>query len=143
VLLRALSGEAIGTRFLPRTDPIEGRKRWILSGLTHAGRIVVDEGAARALLHSGASLLPAGIVRVDGHFERGDSADIADREGNPIGCGIANYAAEDVRRVEGRRSSEIEAQLGYSYGDYVVHRDDLVLYAVQPQGIGSAATAPL
>ena len=87
VILRVLSGETLGTRFLPRTDPLEGRKRWILSGLGRAGRLTVDVGAQTALIHGGASLLPAGIVAVDGDFERGYPVDIDGARGSHIGRG--------------------------------------------------------
>jgi glutamate 5-kinase len=124
VLLRLLEGEALGTRFLPRADRVEGRKRWILSGLHHPGRLIVDEGAARALLERGASLLPAGIVAVEGDFAPGDTVEIV-ASGRKIAAGIANYPAGDVRAIMGRQSSEIDRILNYSYGDYVVHRDNL------------------
>jgi len=141
IVLRVLGGEPLGTRFLPRTDPIEGRKRWILSGATQAGgaggvpdpgQLIVDAGAAGALLGRGASLLPAGIIGVRGTFERGDSVDILAGEGRTPGAriarGITNYAAGDVQKILRRQSSQIEGALGYSYGDYVVHRDDLVCF---------------
>jgi glutamate 5-kinase len=128
VILRVLSGESLGTQFLPRTDPLEGRKRWILSGIGRVGGLTIDSGAAHALLEQGASLLPAGIVGVQHEFERGDPVEIKDRQGARIGRGIANYHAADVRRIQGKRSSEIERILGYSYGDYVVHRNDLVCH---------------
>jgi glutamate 5-kinase len=127
VLLRVLRGEPMGTRFLARTDPLEARKRWILSGLGHVGRLTVDDGAARALLHGGASLLPAGIRSVEGAFERGDPVEVTDAGGRRIARGVANYASADVERIRGRRSSAIEELLGYSYGDYVIHRNDLVV----------------
>ncbi len=126
VIARALRGEAMGTRFLPRTDRVEGRKRWILSGLRHAGRLIVDAGAAHALLSRGASLLPAGIVAVEGSFQRGDSVEVVGPGGEKIAAGIADYPADDVRAVAGRQSSEIETVLGYSYGGAVIHRDNLV-----------------
>lgn len=137
VLLRVLRGEPIGTRFLPRTDPVEGRKRWILSGLKHAGRVTVDGGAARAILDTGASLLPAGITGLGGRFERGDTVDIVTPDGITIASGIANYDARDVDQIRGRRSSEIERALGYSYGDHVIHRDNLVFL----HGEGSTVNA--
>jgi glutamate 5-kinase len=127
VLLRVLRGDPIGTRFLARTDPLEARKRWILSGLGHVGRLTVDDGAARALLHGGASLLPAGIRGVEGAFERGDPVEIVDAGGRRIARGVANYASADVERIRGRRSSAIEEALGCSYGDYVIHRNELVV----------------
>jgi glutamate 5-kinase len=135
VLIRVLSGEQMGTRFLPRTDPIEGRKRWILSGMGRVGRMQVDAGAARALLEQGASLLPAGIVTVESTFERGDPVDIAGEHGNRIARGIANYAGADVIRILGLRSARIEEVLGYSYGNYVVHRNDLVCLGAEASAL--------
>jgi glutamate 5-kinase len=126
VLLRVLRGEQLGTRFRA-ADALEGRKRWILSGLAHAGRLTVDDGAAHALLQRNASLLPAGVVRVDGDFRRGDPVDIAVGHGEPIARGIANYSGDDLRILAGRRSGDIEGLLGYSYGNHVVHRNDMVV----------------
>jgi glutamate 5-kinase len=128
VILRVVSGEPLGTHFLPRTNPLEGRKRWILSGLGRVGGLTVDTGATRALLAQGASLLPAGIVSVAQEFERGDPVEISDRQGTRLGRGIANYHSADIRKIMGKRSSEIERILGYSYGDYVIHRNDLVCH---------------
>lgn len=133
VLLRVLRGEALGTRFAARANPVEGRKRWILSGLVRAGALRVDDGASSALLERGASLLPAGITEVVGDFERGDSVDILAGNGRRIARGIANYQAEDVRKIQRQQSSEIEGSLGYSYGDYVVHRDNLVCFGREGQ----------
>jgi glutamate 5-kinase len=127
VILRVLRGEPLGTRFLPRTDPLEGRKRWILSGVRRAGALSVDAGAARALVGQGASLLPAGIMAIERPFERGDAIDIHTDGGERLARGIANYSSADVELIRGLRSSAIEPALGYSYGDYVVHRNDLVL----------------
>jgi glutamate 5-kinase len=128
VLLRVLRGEQLGTRFMS-AGALEGRKRWILSGLAHAGRLTVDTGAARALLERNASLLPAGIVTVEGAFKRGDTVDIDDMRGETIARGIVNYAGDDLRLLVGQRSTEIEGLLGYSYGNHVVHRNDMVLLA--------------
>jgi glutamate 5-kinase len=133
ILLRVLRGEPLGTRFLARTDRVEGRKRWILSGLSHPGRLVIDDGAVHALLARGASLLPAGIVQVQGEFDQGDTVEIVAPDGQTIAAGITNYPASDVRTLKGRRSSEIESLLNYSYGDSVVHRDNLAAL-VRPQG---------
>lgn len=131
VILRSLRGEPLGTRFLAVSDRLESRKRWILSGLSHSGKLVVDAGAARALLERDASLLPAGIVDSQGTFQRGDSVDIVGPEGVAIARGITNYDWSDVRRLLGRQSLHIEEILGYTYGSYVVHRDDLVKYSRQ------------
>ncbi|HEY8687053.1 MAG TPA: glutamate 5-kinase [Chloroflexota bacterium] len=133
VIVRVLRGESIGTRFLAASDRMESRKRWILSGLSHSGKLMVDAGAARAVQKAGASLLPAGIVDVQGAFERGDSVDIVAPDGNTVARGITNYDWNDVRKLLGRQSLEIEDMLGYTYGSYIVHRDDLVRYNRQEQ----------
>lgn len=133
VIVRVLRGESIGTRFLAASDRMESRKRWILSGLSHSGKLMVDAGAARAVQKAGASLLPAGIVDVQGAFERGDSVDIVAPDGNTVARGITNYDWNDVRTLLGRQSLEIEDMLGYTYGSYIVHRDDLVRYNRQEQ----------
>jgi glutamate 5-kinase len=126
VLLRVLRGESIGTRFLARSDALEGRKRWILSGLSRAGRLVIDSGATQALRERNASLLPAGVTAVEGSFERGDTVEVVSEQGQLIARGMVNYSSEDLVRLARKRSGEIEAILGYSYGNHAVHRNDLV-----------------
>jgi glutamate 5-kinase len=127
VLERLVQGEAIGTRFIPSESQVESRKRWIISGLASRGEVSVDNGAAVALLRNGRSLLPAGISEVRGHFERGDTITIKDSNGKRLACGVANYGAADMDRIRGLRSAEIEAILGYEYGEEAVHRNNLVL----------------
>lgn len=127
VILRLAAGEPLGTRFHARASRPESRKRWLLAGYTTSGHIVVDEGAARALLHNGSSLLPIGIREVHGDFQRGDTISIYGPSGRELGRGLTNYQADEVRRIQGRHSREIEAILGYEYGDEVIHRNDLIL----------------
>ena len=127
LLLRLVNGESIGTMFLPATDKIESRKRWILSGLATRGKLVVDGGAAAALSRGNKSLLPAGIRGVDGSFKRGDAVDITTESGERIACGISNYSAADIEKIKGARSDKIEGLLGHGYGDEVVHRDNIVV----------------
>ncbi|MFN8639326.1 MAG: glutamate 5-kinase [Dehalococcoidia bacterium] len=127
IVLRAAGGEAVGTHFLPRGDRVESRRRFLLSGLPVRGRILVDGGAARAISTGGSSLLPAGIVAVDGAFERGDVIQVVDADGRHIASGTANYSAVDVERIRGQRSDRIATALGYEFGDEVVHRNNLVL----------------
>lgn len=127
VLLRLARGEALGTLFPPSADRLESRKRWMLAGLSLRGSIVVDEGASRALREDKRSLLPAGVKEVEGSFQRGDTIAIIDGDGRRIACGIANYSAQDIARIRGRRSDRIAEVLGYQYGGEVVHRDNLVL----------------
>ena len=129
VLSRIVSGESLGTRFLALETPPENRKRWILAGAVHTGHIVVDEGAAQALRHQGRSLLPAGIVGVEGVFDRGDTVSIVrqDAQGTEIARGVARYPSDDLTRIRGCHSDTIADVLGYTYGSVAVHRNDLVL----------------
>ena len=127
VIPRVAAGEAIGTLFLPTTSKLESRQRWMLSGLSTRGRLVVDSGAALALKKHHRSLLAAGIERAEGNFQRGDIVDILDPDGTHIGCGIANYAAVDVAVLKGAHSKKITSLLGHDYGSEIVHRNNLVV----------------
>ena len=128
-VLRAAAGQSIGTLFRPVGGKLEARKRWMLSRVKDSqwGEIEVDGGAADALRHRHVSLLPAGVRSVRGEFHRGDIVYIVDEPGRRIACGIANYAAADIARIQGYRSDGIAAILGYHYGQEVVHRNNLVL----------------
>jgi glutamate 5-kinase len=127
IILRLASGEAIGTRFLPITNKLESRKRWMLSGLSTKGQLVVDSGAALALRKQKRSLLAAGIKSIDGQFQRGDIVNIYDPEGSRIGCGITNYSSTDIAAIKGAHSKKIASLLGYDYGSEVVHRNNLIV----------------
>ena len=127
VALRAASGEAVGTYFQPAEEKLEARKRWMLSGISQRGQVIVDDGAAAAVRDRHRSLLPAGVRWTEGDFARGDTVYIADGSGSPIACGISNYSAADIERIRGLRSGMIEETLGYHYGEEVVHRNNLVL----------------
>ena len=127
VALKAVSGERVGTYFQAADEKLEARKRWMLSGISQRGQVIVDDGAASALLQDHRSLLPAGVLLAEGEFGRGDTVFIASGSGRRIACGIANYSAEDICRIRGLRSGEIEDTLGYHYGQEVVHRNNLVL----------------
>jgi glutamate 5-kinase len=126
VLVRAAHGEAIGTRFPSSRTRLESRKRWILAGLAGKGAAHIDEGAAAAL-RRGRSLLPAGIVKVKGPFDRGDSVNIVGPGGKAVACGVANYSASDLERIKGCRSAQITQILGYHFGDEVIHRNNVVM----------------
>tara|TARA_B100000029_G_scaffold128836_1_gene122363 strand:+ start:3746 stop:4900 length:1155 start_codon:yes stop_codon:yes gene_type:complete len=128
-ILRALNNENIGTKFHPATEKLEARKRWLLSmmGDTDSGAIIIDNGAHQALKNHGVSLLPAGVINVDGFFERGDIVYVLDSQKDKIACGISNYNSYDITRIKGIKSSQIEKILGYDYGQEVVHRNNLVL----------------
>ena len=127
VALRAACGDSVGTYFQPAEEKLEARKRWMLSGISQRGQVMVDDGAATAVRDQHRSLLPAGVRRAEGVFARGDTVYITDGSGSPFACGIANYSAADIERIRGLRSGKIEETLGYHYGQEVVHRNNLVL----------------
>jgi glutamate 5-kinase len=114
------------TWFLPSAEPRTQRKRWIAATIAPAGALTVDDGAAAAL-GRGKSLLPAGVVAVDGDFERGDCVVVRRRDGTEAARGLCAYSAEDARRIAGRKTNEIEPLLGYRGRDEMIHRDDLVV----------------
>ena len=127
VLVRLAHGEEVGTWFPAAIDRMESRKRWMLTGLSVKGSIVVDSGAARVLREDKRSLLPAGVQAVQGSFQRGEAVWVVDDEGKRIACGIANYGSDEVERIRGLRSDRIEGVLGHYYGGEVLHRNNLVL----------------
>ena len=127
VMLRVVGGEAVGTRFPALDTRLESRKAWILAGPKPAGRLLVDDGAAEAICFKGRSLLPAGLRKVEGNFLRGDTILILDLARNELARGIASYTGADLRKIAGCRSDDIEARLGYTYGDVAVHRNDMIL----------------
>lgn len=114
------------TWFIPDTTPLAVRKQWIAGALQPAGELHVDAGASAALKR-GKSLLPAGVTRVTGRFQRGDALVVRDPDGREIARGLSAYSSVDAGRILGRRSGEIEALLGFRGRDEMIHRDDLVL----------------
>jgi glutamate 5-kinase len=129
VLLRVAAGEPLGTLFVP-DEPrqrMASRKHWLAFTARVRGKIVIDEGAARALVERGRSLLPAGVVDVQGSFQIGDTVSCVDRSGRELARGLSAYPADAVKAIKGIATREIERVLGYSNGDEVIHRDDLVL----------------
>ncbi|HEV2439189.1 MAG TPA: glutamate 5-kinase [bacterium] len=124
-LTRLLAGERHGTLFLP-AGRLSGRGRWLAFGLVARGTLVVDDGAGQAL-RRGKSLLPAGIVRIDGTFDAGEAVAIADGRGQELARGLVNYSSAHLARIQGRRTSEIARVLGERTHDEAVHRDNLVV----------------
>jgi glutamate 5-kinase len=127
VMLRLAAGESIGTRFLPAATRLESRERWMLAGLSVKGKLIVDDGAAKALRKNNSSLLGAGIIGVEGTFDRGDLVNVYDSRENRLGSGITNYNADDIDRIKGNHSRRIPGQLGYDYGAEIIHRNNLVI----------------
>ncbi len=124
--LRAIGEGSLVTWFLAGTDPVTAKKRWIAGQLEPKGQLHIDAGAERALA-DGRSLLPAGVTRVDGTFDRGDAVIIRGADGREIGRGLIAYATADAERILGKRSSEIAAILGFVGRDELIHRDDMAL----------------
>jgi len=121
-----IDGKARCSWFLPEASPLSARKKWIKGSLKTAGALTIDDGAVKAL-SAGKSLLPAGVTEIEGEFKRGDVVDVKDRAGRLLARGLVAYAAEDARRIAGRKSAEIERLLGFRGRDEIVHRDDLVV----------------
>ncbi|MGB8266747.1 MAG: glutamate 5-kinase [Candidatus Velthaea sp.] len=124
--LAAIEAGAPVTWFLPDTGPRTARKRWIAGAVNVTGVLVVDDGAVAALAH-GASLLPAGVVAVEGGFELGDPVIVRSRDGRELARGLAGYSSTEARAIAGHKSREIEGILGYPGRDEIIHREDLVV----------------
>ncbi len=127
VIRAILRGEPVGTLFVPQSERMAGRKRWIAFHQAPLGRLRVDDGAARAIADGGRSLLPVGVVSVDGEFDEGDVVQVVDPANREIARGLVNYSSVDVRKIIGSASHEIVQRLGYKYYDEVVHRDNMVV----------------
>ena len=126
ILLRVLGGEQLGTVFVP-SERMASRKHWLAFTTRTRGKLILDEGASKAIVVRGRSLLPAGVVSHSGNFKRGDSVSCLDPKGREIARGLCAYGAKDVGRIQGLPTREIERVLGFSNGDELIHRDNLVV----------------
>jgi len=120
-------GEEVGTLFLPQNVALCSRKRWIAFSKAPKGQITIDPGAERAIVNGGKSLLPSGIIEVQGGFRLGDSVVLMNEAGKELAVGMVNYDAVEIRKIMGMKTSQIEETLGYKHDDEVIHRDNLVL----------------
>ncbi|MDH3330466.1 MAG: glutamate 5-kinase [Desulfobulbaceae bacterium] len=127
ILQDLFSGEMVGTFFLPRAEKIKSRKHWIAYVLKPQGYIVLDDGACKAVVERGKSLLPSGIMEVSGQFGVGAPVQCRTTGNRVIAAGLTNYNSGDIKKIKGRRSSEIEGILGFCDSDEIIHRDNLVL----------------
>jgi len=125
VLLRLVAGEKLGTIFLPRSERLCGRKRWLAMGARTRGTLHVDAGAARALVIQGRSLLPVGITGVEGRFKAGDLVGVCGPDGGEVARGLSNYGSEDVVRLLGQPTRRIQEILGHAGYEEIIHRDNL------------------
>jgi glutamate 5-kinase len=126
VMQRLMAGETLGTLLVAAATPLAARKQWLADHLQTAGSLVLDEGALTAL-RDGRSLLPIGVVAVEGEFERGAAVTCRDRAGREIARGLINYSSSESRRIARKPSNEIETLLGYLDEQEIIHRDNLVL----------------
>jgi len=127
ILHQILAGKEIGTLILPKEEALSSRKGWIAFHLKPKGEVMVDEGAKRAICQRGKSLLPSGIVKVTGTFDRGDAVACVGPRGKEFARGIVNYTISELEKIKGLRSNQIEKVLGFKYSDEAIHRDDLVV----------------
>ncbi|UOB74225.1 glutamate 5-kinase [Pseudoalteromonas sp. APM04] len=127
VILKCMSEQLPGTRFLKLTAPKDGRKKWLLAGPKSNGQIAIDAGAIRALQNNGASLLAKGVTCAFGDFERGDLIDLIDTNNQVIARGLTRFSRSEVNKIKGAHSKNIAQLLSYDAGAEVLHRDDLVL----------------
>ncbi len=126
-LLQLFDGHELGTYFLPARDPMAARKHWIAFTKKPRGKLFLDEGAFKAVAEKDKSLLPSGILRIEGGFERGDAVRLCSMDGTEFAKGVTNYSSSELSLIRGKKTSEIAPILGYQYGDEIVHRDNLVL----------------
>ena len=126
VIQRIINDETVGTKFLPEESNLESRKRWLVTGYTSSkGEIILDKGAVKAV-NKNASVLPAGVTSVKGNFDRGDIIAIKDEKSTTIGLGISNYSSDEISKIKGIKSSEINELVENNYGDEVVHRNNFI-----------------
>ena len=127
VLQEIIKGKPLGTLFLPQLPTLSRKKHWIAFTLKHKGDIIVDEGAKKAVLEKGKSLLPSGVIEVKGRFGVGACVRLMDQKARVIGKGLVNYSSSDIIKIRGLKTSEIEERLEFKHSDEVVHRDNMVI----------------
>ena len=126
VIQRIINDETVGTKFLPEESNLESRKRWLVTGYASSkGEIILDKGAVKAV-NKNASVLPAGVTSVKGNFDRGDIIAIKDEKSTTIGLGISNYSSDEISKIKGIKSSEINELVENNYGDEIVHRNNFI-----------------
>ena len=126
-ILKILQGELLGTQFEPQSRTDNARKRWISYGLIPMGKLYLDSGAIKAISTKGKSLLPAGIIKVEGEFVAADAVQLCDKDGVELGRGLVNYSSGEINQIKGHHSEKISSILGYGGIDTVVHRNNLVI----------------
>lgn len=129
ILLKLFSGQKHGTFFIPQKQRLTSRKCWIAYSLKPKGIITIDEGAVKAILKNGKSLLPSGIVAVKNDFGSGAAVEFQNQRNESLGIGLVNYSSNDINKIKGLKSSRIKQVLGHKSYDEVIHRDNLAITA--------------
>ncbi|MCS7203737.1 MAG: glutamate 5-kinase [Thermodesulfovibrio sp.] len=127
VIKAVVEGREVGTYFEPVAHRVTSRKGWIAYAVRAKGKLYIDDGAVKALVEDGKSLLPSGIRKVEGEFDIGDAVYCLSEKGETVAKGLVNYSSCEIKLIKGKKSSEIENILGYKYSDEVIHRDNLVI----------------
>jgi len=126
-LHQILEGRQVGTAFLAQGQAVAARKRWIGYTVQPRGRLIIDQGARQAVEFNGSSLLAIGILKVSGHFDKGDVVAVCDEDGQEFARGLSNYSSDDIRRIRGLKTAEITGVLGHCPYEEVIHRDNLLV----------------
>lgn len=126
-ITRIVNGELIGTLFISKENKLQFRKRWLAFGANISGKIFVDDGCAKAISQNNSSLLPAGIIAVEGNFENAHTVAIYQISGREIARGLVNFSSKEIQQIKGLKSNQVEDILGQKLYDEVVHRDNLVI----------------
>lgn len=127
ILTDVIAGKEAGTLFLPMADRLNSKKYWIAFTLRPCGKLVIDDGARKALLEKGKSLLPSGIIDVEGNFVPGDPVNCVSRDGSILGKGLVNFSSEEIKKIKGLKTTQIKQVLGHKDYDEVIHRDNLAV----------------
>lgn len=127
ILKAIFAGKEKGTLFLPMGEHMNSRKYWIAFTLQPQGRLLLDEGAKKAIVEKGKSLLPSGVIGAEGNFAAGDAVCCVDGKGKTVGVGLVNYSAAEIARIKGLKTSEVEQVLGYKDYDEIIHRDNMAV----------------
>jgi len=135
-LLKIIAREDIGTHFEAQPQADNARKRWIAYGLLPQGKLYLDDGAAKALLQKGKSLLAAGITKIEGEFAVNDGVELCSKNGQAIARGLVNYNSQEIAQIRGQHSKQITEILGYDGADTVIHRDNLAFLLGSPSNVG-------
>jgi glutamate 5-kinase len=127
ILRDIMNGKVLGTLFTPQARQLSRRKHWIAYTLKPKGELVIDEGAEKALVEGGKSLLPSGVLEVRGRFGIGSCIRFLNRQGRVLGKGLVNYSSRDIDAIRGLKTFEVEGRLGTKHSDEIIHRDNLVI----------------